>query len=491
MLKASLLVGGSQALVMFSNLVRSKVVAVLLGPAGVGLLGTYTVISELIWHLSGLGIKSSGVREIAHARGVDNGEGVAVAAVTLRRGTWVTGILGAGLLMVAAFPIGRYTFGSDDHTLQLVALAPAVLFMTLHGGQIALIQGMRRVADLARAKIFGTVLGTLLCIPAYLLWGVDGIVPAIVILAGTRMVVTWRYARKVDIPRIVMTWERTLRESGGLVRLGIALMWSSLIAAGVGYLTRAFIARDIGMAGVGLYQAAFSLSGMFMNFVLKAMGADFYPALTSVADNDSEMNRMVNGQLEIGLLLTVPGLMATIVLAPGVVTLFYAPEFAPAAELLRWFVFGCLGRVLSWPLGYILLAKGRGRQYFWTEALDGVLQLTLMWGGLTALGLKGVAAAFVVMNIAYLGVMLTVARRVTGFVWSGRVHGLLAVLLPCAVATSLSTSLLSPGYGALAGGVLTLCIGAYCIRGVGLRLGREHRLCRMITRLPGGRLLLR
>lgn len=63
--------------------------------------------------------------------------------------------------------------------------------------------------------------------------------------------------------------------------------------------------------------------------------------------------RLVNEQTEIGLILAVPGMPATLTLAPWIIHLFYTGEFLPASELSQWFILECLGRVLSWPLGFV------------------------------------------------------------------------------------------------------------------------------------------
>src|SRR5947207_2017819 len=61
-LKSSALIGGSAAISMVFGIIRTKVMALLLGPSGIGLIGVYNSISELARGIAGLGIKSSGVR---------------------------------------------------------------------------------------------------------------------------------------------------------------------------------------------------------------------------------------------------------------------------------------------------------------------------------------------------------------------------------------------------------------------------------------------
>src|SRR5436853_5685838 len=97
------------------------------------------------------------------------------------------------------------------------------------------------------------------------------------------------------------------------------------------------------------------------------MGSDCYPRLTAAAKDHAECNRMVNEQAEISLLMAGPGVLATLTLAPVVIALFYTTKFAGAVEPLRWICLGMALRVIAWPMGFIVLAKGAQKIFFWTE----------------------------------------------------------------------------------------------------------------------------
>ena len=68
-LKSSALIGGSSLLNIAIGIVRTKAMAVLLGPAGFGLMGVYGSIASLAQSIAEMGINSSGVRQIAETVG--------------------------------------------------------------------------------------------------------------------------------------------------------------------------------------------------------------------------------------------------------------------------------------------------------------------------------------------------------------------------------------------------------------------------------------
>ena len=146
-LKSSAVIGGSSVLNIAIGIVRTKAMAMLLGPSGVGLMGLYGSITELTISIAGMGINSSGVRQIAEAVGSDDTERIARTAAVLRRISIFLGLLGAVFLIGFSGPVSKLTFGSDQHATAVALLSIAVFFNLVSAGQGALIQGMRRVGD--------------------------------------------------------------------------------------------------------------------------------------------------------------------------------------------------------------------------------------------------------------------------------------------------------------------------------------------------------
>src|ERR1043165_4515517 len=103
-LKASSITGGAQAATYIIGMVRTKLVAVLLGPSGVGLIGLYQSATALVGSVAGLGIRSSSVREVAEAHGTGQDERMGRTVRVLRRVCWLTGLLGTILTAALAWP---------------------------------------------------------------------------------------------------------------------------------------------------------------------------------------------------------------------------------------------------------------------------------------------------------------------------------------------------------------------------------------------------
>jgi len=167
----------------------------------------------------------------------------------------------------------------------------------------------------------------------------------------------------------------------------------------------------------------------YIGFVLMAMGTDYYPRLTAAMHDHAAVNRMVNEQTEVALLLAGPVFLAMMGLAPWVIELLYSRSFHPAADVLRWMVLGDVLKVVSWPLGFIILAAGDGRTFMLTESLAVGVFVLLTWLGLPMLGVAATGVAFVGMYVVHLPMVYWLARRRTGFRWAGPVWWQMGLLM--------------------------------------------------------------
>ena len=112
-----------------------------------------------------MGVSQSGVRQVANAAGTCDEDRIARTAIVVRRTALVLGVAGAILLAVLAAPVSELTFARAGHAADVALLSLAVLLSVIAGGQTALLQGLRRIGDLARIGILGAVTGTLVSLP--------------------------------------------------------------------------------------------------------------------------------------------------------------------------------------------------------------------------------------------------------------------------------------------------------------------------------------
>ena len=417
-LKSTAVIGGSTMINVLFAIVRSKAIALLLGPSGVGLFGLFNSVVDLAQTIAGLGVSASGVRQIARAAADDDAAHIARTATALRRLSLILGALGALALISLSLPVARLTFGNEDNHTAIALLSAAVFFQLVSSGQCALLQGLRRIGDIARFNVLSAGASTVVTVPMVYFFGTEGIVFSIVTIAAVSIGASWWYVRKLKIAPAPMPARAFARETAEMLRLGFAFMASAVFTVGSAYVIRIILLRETGAEGTGLYQAAWALGGLYAGFILQAMGTDFYPKLSAVADRDEDVNRLVNEQTEVSILLAGPGVLATLTLAPLVIYVFYSAAFAPAIDVLRWLSLGIMLRILSWPIGFVVIAKGAQRAFFWIEAAATLVNVGLAWLLVPVVGVSGAGLAFFGLYVWHTLIVYAVVRRMTGFRWS-------------------------------------------------------------------------
>jgi len=432
-LHSTALIGASSVIAMFFALIRMKTFALLLGPAGVGTVALLSSVVDVVVALAGLGVSQSGIRQIAKAEGSGDRVRMAATVRTVQRTSLVLGLIGGLALAALSVPIAVLTFGGAEYALGLAVLGLVVLFRILTGSEAALLQGTRRILDLAKLNIITSIVAVSIAVPVLLVWREAAIVPMLVLTALAGWGAARWYSRRADI--VGLKPGRVPGEVGELLRLGVAFTISGFLTMGAAYAVRMLVLQEAGIEATGLYQAAWAVAGLYVGVVLQSMGTDFYPRLTAVVGDDAAVTRLVGEQTQVSLLLAGPGVIATITFSHLVVTVFYSPEFGPAASLLRWLSLGMMLRVITWPMGYIIVAKGWQKMFIATEVAATVVHAGLAAVLMPLQGVDGAGAAFLCLYVCHGILVYVIVRRGCGFVLSAENLWLMALFgFCCAVA---------------------------------------------------------
>lgn len=415
-LKGTSIFGGVQVFLILVSLIRGKFVALLLGPAGMGISSLFNSASGTIVKAASLGLNLAVVKEVAQHK--DNPSAFAnimCVAFTLLR---FTALLGALACALCSRWLSELTFHSPDYTWQFVLLAVAVYFTIAGNGQLSVLQGLHEVKKLSKASLVGAVTGLLAGVPLYYFFGTRGIVPGIVVLSLTTYIF-YRYSLRHITAREKFNWQQHKSTARRLISLGTVLLAGDLIGTLATYILNIYLRSQGGETTVGLFQAATSIAAQYSGAITAALSLEYFPRLSKAASDNRLMTDIVNRQSEIVALAMAPLSCLMIISAPPIIMLLLSEEFMPVLELVRWMGFGIILRLLQFPMGYIAFAKGNRRVYFLMEGvflnLSGFLANILFYH---FFGLIGLGYAAVFDYVFSLGVYYVVNHRMYGYTFS-------------------------------------------------------------------------
>jgi len=470
-MKATSLFGGVQVFQIIIQIIRSKFVAVLLGPTGMGIAGLLTSTLGLISSLTNLGLGTSGVKDTAEAHATDNETRIATVTIVLRRLVWATGTLGTVIALVLSPLLSQLTFGNRENTLAFIWISITILFNQLTSGQLVILQGMRKLQYLAQANLYGSVLGLVVTVPLYYKLGIDGIVPGIIITSIISLLMSWFFSKKIAIRPIKVSKIRTIAVSRNMLTMGFMISLSGFITLGASYLVQIFINRKGSTADVGLYNAGFVIINTYVGLIFTAMGTDYYPRLSSVAHSNQLCKQSINQQAEIATLILAPILLVFMVFINWAIILLYSTKFIAVNTMIHWAALGMFFKTASWSIAFIFLAKGTSKLYFWNELSANTYVLILNISGYYYLGLTGLGISFMLGYILYFIQVFIIAKSKFEFTFDTAFLKIFGFQFALAFSCFLAVKFLIQPYPYIFGVILILISGFHSFKELDKRIG--------------------
>lgn len=416
--KATSLFGGVQIYQILIQIIKSKFVAVLLGPAGLGIMGLYQSGILLVQQLSNMGLANSAVRDVSEANGSNDIQRIAKTVTVVRKLVWITGLLGLIIVACCSPLLSKFSFGNYDYTIPFIILSVTLLIDQLSAGQRVVLQGMRRLKDLAKCTAYGATFGLITSIPLYYWLGIDGIVPTLILNSACTLTLSWLYSRKIKVEKIQVTTKQTLEQGKQMLVMGISMSLSGIFSSVVAYAIRGYIQGSGGVEQVGLFQAGFAIMTTYVGMVMNAIATDYYPRLAAINKDNEKCREAVSQQGEIGLMILAPMLTCCLVFMPVVLKILYSDSFLAANEYISWACLGMMLRLAAWVISYLFVAKAESKLFLKLELSANIYYLIFSLVGYHFWGLTGLGIAFAMEYVVYFIQCYLIARKCYDFRFS-------------------------------------------------------------------------
>ena len=124
--------GGAAVINILANIIRMKFVAVFIGTIGVGLMSSFTSIQNILCVLTGFGIHSSSVREIAAANASQDQKKIGTTIIVLRRVSIFAGFCGMVLTASFASLISQIVLDEPKYTFEIIFLGLILIVFSFY-----------------------------------------------------------------------------------------------------------------------------------------------------------------------------------------------------------------------------------------------------------------------------------------------------------------------------------------------------------------------
>jgi antigen flippase len=376
---------------LLAGLIVMKLIAVRLGPAGLGQLGNFMNVVAILNVAACGGITIGVTRYIAEFQRDDR-----VIAEILRKAAFITCLCTMVIALVTLAFAGRISvilFGTEEFSTVLRVGTLLVLPIGLAAIGVSVANGFSDTRSLAYFQVATGILGLG---GLYLLitrWGTQGAVLGLLWISACPIipVLVWWY-RKHHIRLKERSSEVALKASS-LTRYGALTLYSILLQNGSLIKVRSILASSHGWSEVGVWQAMSRLSDAYLQVILVFLGAYTLPRLAATVRKADTVRLTVESYTYILSALVV-------ILGVGysarhlVIRLLLTTKFEAVSTLFLPQMFGDFFKIAAYIPGYLALAKGSTRFLLVGEPVQVLLMITFAYALVPSFGAIGASYAY-------------------------------------------------------------------------------------------------
>ncbi|MEP1870509.1 MAG: oligosaccharide flippase family protein [Paraglaciecola sp.] len=398
-LKTTGVVGAVQVVRLLFGLIRNKLIALYFGTAGLGVWSLYLAFTEMLQSATSLGLEKSAVKQMAETR-----DDLYQRNLTIQVVLFSLTVLSLFISIVVACFASEFSeqiFGHADFKIGVWVCCGAILFNSLAVAYRSILNGLNEIKLLAVSQLIGILIGS--CIVFLLIPFTDSsaIPYYLLIIAITGFLPTFYYVYKLRLSFEKVVLSEAFKSLSTLMRVGLAFWVSAMYLTFITFMTNIYLKEHLNIEALGLYQASWTISNLYVGIILSSMGVAFFPKICKVIEDKHETSKAINEQIEFGLLVSLPFIIGIYIFAPLMLVILYSSDFVEGAAIIRWQMLGVAIRLFGFPFGYALMAKGKALQYSIAQFLFSTINYALIVILVINIGFDGLGINYFLAYLVY------------------------------------------------------------------------------------------
>lgn len=348
-----------------TSLIRSKVVAVRIGPEGVGVLGEAMQMASIAMLGASLAASPALTAAVGRAHGAEDLPGIRRAVSSSATLALILGVPGMLIMILVS---GWVPHGTSWPMSIFAAVALASVGGLLGAVQSVIVTsmaGIGQAARTARVTVGAGVAGTAVMISLAWPFGTAGALLSLPVTGAIGVALALWSARSARNGEPILAGLQLDRVH---VKACLALGTASLLG---------MVVQQAGIAGVrlallhvggpqrgaelnGYFQAAIGIEGQFLNVAMYGLLTFFWPRFAA-AKKPQELASLIN-QISGYLLGWLPGIViVAVLLRDEAIRLLFSARFLPTGDVLMWTLPAVFPKAVAYVYGGPLLYHARAR----------------------------------------------------------------------------------------------------------------------------------
>lgn len=396
--QTTLLFSLSHFINIFSKIVINKVAAITLGAAGIGMVGILQSLLDLLKTFFSFGLPQSSVRDIS----VSSVVSVEKLANTVNSVTTIillfasTGFIFS--LVLTPFFNDLY-FDDATYIAYFVVISFCMFLMIVSDGYMSVLRGVRATVVLIKSTAIIACLATITAVCLYFSYGFSAIPYVFIFNALITFIVYRYYVSKQNLKLSSMKFIQACKENKSMIFMGLGMMYVSFMLVLNDFIIKLYLNNAGDLTTVGYYQVGITIIGGYFGIVITSLGADYYPRISSLHDNNTAVEFEMNRQTLLGLIIVCPLIVTFMAFSENFIKFLYSDDLLRANDYISVAIFGIIFQIVSNSVGYVILAKQLTKIFVAVVTVVRFFGLIFSFVLFSKYGIWGLGLAFFATNL--------------------------------------------------------------------------------------------
>lgn len=394
---------------IFAKLIKGKVLAVVVGPAGIAYMGQLMNFTTLFSHIASGGMTAGLTKYIAEHKDSES-----EYLKYFSNGMWITLVfstIASVILISFSKTFTRQIFLTTEYSSIVVIFAVTIFAVAFNRYLLAITNGFKEYRKYIGGDIIRNLSILVFSITLVLFYKVYGALLALVLSQSIVLVITILMVRKLP-------WFKLSNFKPAFNKaVSKKLLSYSLVSAATFYLgptavllIRSFIIRQLGIDAAGFWEGATRISGYGLMIITQALTVYLIPRFAELTEK-AQIRREIINTYKIVLPLLILGYSFVYLSRDFFIRLLLSESFLPMGNLLFFQFLGDTIKIIAWIIAIQLIAKAMLKTLFITEIIGNVLYVALAYAGITVFGLKGIVISHAIMHMLNLLMVVIIFRK--------------------------------------------------------------------------------
>ncbi|MEE9337053.1 MAG: O-antigen translocase [Methylococcaceae bacterium] len=382
------------------GLVLSKLLAIYVGPSGLVLVGQFQSVQSGLAGLATAGFGQGLTKYLSEYRGdVEKSSAIFATAIKL---VCVILIPLSLTLFFLSESISQWVFGSASSHLWMKVLAVSLIPSSLGAIFVSSLNGLGEIRSLTMVGVMSSVLGIILSFILVPVWGVSGVIGAIVTTPFLVLLMSIRYLKKSSDFSWHWLKEKSTQSDGKKLGAFTLMALTSAVTIPLSHiLIRNILTDTVSIEAAGLWTGMWRISEAYLMVVTMTLSVYYLPKLSGLKNQCSIKNEIKYGQR-----IIIPFVLASSLLVffmrDLIILVLFNDDFSEMRELFAFQLLGDVLKISSWLYSYILIAKSKVKAFVIFEIMFNFVFVFLVLMLVKKFGVIGATYAFFISYILYL-----------------------------------------------------------------------------------------